>query len=70
MEGKHGWTDRQMDGETDRQTDGQADGSDFTGHFPTDVEHPKMYKRSKKGASKSTSILHYSTKGKKFLQAW
>ena len=26
-----------MDGQTGRQTDGQADGSDFTGHFATDV---------------------------------
>ena len=36
-----GQMDRQMNGQMGRQADGQTDKSDFTGHCPTNVKHPK-----------------------------
>ena len=39
-----GQMDRQMNGQMDRQADGQTDKSDFTGHCPTNVKHPKKRK--------------------------
>ena len=43
-----GQMDRWINGQIDRQADGQTDKSDFTGHFPTNVKHPKTRRWKKK----------------------
>ena len=59
-----GQMDRQMNGQMGRQADGQTDKSDFTGHCPTNVKHPKNKKMKKKTTIKKNekSNLIYNMK--------